>query len=358
MAWGKKKNQGVSYFGTNVTLEGRLCFTGVIRLDGRVNGDIISDGLLTVAESAVVTGNILVENLVLNGTVYGNIRAFKHAQLTHTSKVYGHISYGELSFEGAWHDGSSHKLSPEEIEKAQQECLQIMEDMNSNAEKSKPDEAALEQFSSSLTVNAEKQANVLLGKKADNAALGPNKKYHGHHGKSAHGGKHGGGPATKTPVPAAKEGEALKIATKTGKSEDASKPLEIATPKKTEGAGGNNAAGGKKPEAASVGNGGEVPAKKPESASGETPAKRPEAVNNELPAKKPETVSGEAPVKKPEAAKSEAANGGGEAQKKADSAVKNWDSIKKPGAPAKNEAQGERAENAAPAKKEEKKAEA
>ena len=124
----KKKTPGYSYFAAGVTLRGRLCFNGVIRLDGRMQGEIISSGTLVVEETAVIIGDILVENIVLSGTVYGNIRASKHVQLNSTAKVYGHIDYGELSIEGAVHEGSSHKFNAEETVELEHECREILEE--------------------------------------------------------------------------------------------------------------------------------------------------------------------------------------------------------------------------------------
>ena len=282
MVWGKKKNKGYSYFGANVTLEGRLCFSDSIDLVGRINGDVVSDGTLLVMDTAVITGNILVENLILSGTVYGNIKAFKHVQLNASSKVYGHISYGELSLEGAHHEGSSHKLTEEEIENARQECRAILEESAGNAARSLPNEAALEQFSSSVVVSAEKQTSVLLGKKPEAAA--PAKKHHAHHhGKSSHGGKH------QAPAAGPRKSEA---------------PAAGETVKKPEASGGKT--------------NGEAPRK------AEGAAAQVKASGNGEAVKRPEAPGGNS-----EAAKSEG--------------QKNWDSIKKPAAPpkapgAKNEA--------------------
>ena len=168
MAWGSKsKDQGVSYFGAGVTLEGRLCFSGVIRLDGRVNGEIISNGTLVVEETSIITGNILVESIILSGTVYGNIQASKQVQLNASAKVYGHIGYGELSIEGAIHEGSSHKLTPDEIILVKQECAEIMETASANAELCKPDSELLEQYAVTLNAAERQAAAILYSKKAE-----------------------------------------------------------------------------------------------------------------------------------------------------------------------------------------------
>jgi|GEM_PF-1549867 len=166
MAWGKKKNPGYSYFAVSATLEGRLCFTGIIRLDGRVNGEIVSSGTLVVEETAIITGNVLVENIILSGTIHGNITAFKHVQLNASAKVYGHISYGELSIEGALHEGSSHKLTSEEVEEAHRLCLTTMEEATVKAECPKPDLISPEQ--STTPDSAEKlTADRLTDQKPD-----------------------------------------------------------------------------------------------------------------------------------------------------------------------------------------------
>ena len=135
----KKKTPGYSYFAAGVTLTGRLCFNGVIRLDGRMRGEIISSGTLVVEETAVIIGDILVENIILSGTVYGNIRASKHVQLNSTAKVFGHIDYGELSIEGAVHEGSSHKFNVEETAELEQECREILEDAALQADNEQED---------------------------------------------------------------------------------------------------------------------------------------------------------------------------------------------------------------------------
>ena len=131
----KKKTPGYSYFAAGVTLRGRLCFNGVIRLDGRLQGEIISSGTLVVEETAVIIGDILVENIVLSGTIYGNIRAAKHVQLNATAKVFGHIDYGELSIEGAVHEGSSHKLNADELSELDLECREILEEAAAQADR-------------------------------------------------------------------------------------------------------------------------------------------------------------------------------------------------------------------------------
>ena len=312
MVWGKKKNQVLSYFGTNVTLEGRLCFSEVIRIDGRVNGDIVSSGSLIIGPTAVVTGNILVESLVLLGTIYGSIKAYKTVQLSSISKVYGHISYGELSLEGALHEGSSHKLTEEEIEETRRECLSILEESANSVEKSHPDEAALEQFTSSVAISAEKRTNTLLGKKQESAGA---KKHHHHHGRPKT-----APTQTETSQPSA-AASADKAIIKAAKSEG-----EAPSAKKPEASPVSNAVAGDNPNE-SLNNGGGVAVKKAEmTGDGIRPSvKRTEGLENKDQAvKKVEPVlgnglavkKGNAPGLSEKSGKAEPAAGNGQVQRK------------------------------------------
>ncbi|MDR1045607.1 MAG: polymer-forming cytoskeletal protein [Candidatus Adiutrix sp.] len=203
MVWGsKKKDPGYSYFATGVTLEGRLCFSGIVRLDGRVNGEIISTGTLVVEETAVITGDVLVENIILGGTVYGNIQASRQVQLTATAKVYGHINYGELSIEGAVHEGSSHKLTPDESALVQRDCAELLEEAAAMAALSTPDSSALEQYSVTLGAVERQAASALVAKK--NGAPAPRKPaaLPSAKGGPAQPAKNGGDPARAAEAPA------------------------------------------------------------------------------------------------------------------------------------------------------------
>lgn len=164
MAWWnskKKKTPGYSYFAGGVTLEGRLCFNGIIRLDGRIIGEIVSSETLVVEETALISGDVMVENIILSGTVYGDIRAYKHVQLNASARVYGHISYGELSIEGAVHEGSSHKLSAEEVAAMQQECAEILQEAEADLERSRPSSDDLAQYASAMD-HADREASSAL----------------------------------------------------------------------------------------------------------------------------------------------------------------------------------------------------
>jgi cytoskeletal protein CcmA (bactofilin family) len=96
--------------GTGSKIKGDLEFSGCIRIDGNIIGNIstkdASDGALVLSESGVIDGDINVSNLVVNGTVNGNIHSSGHVELQSKAKVTGDIRYAALEIGlGATLDG-------------------------------------------------------------------------------------------------------------------------------------------------------------------------------------------------------------------------------------------------------------
>ena len=86
--------------GKAATLNGDLVFSGGLHLDGRVNGNVRSSaddgGALSVSESGFIEGNVEVTNIVMNGTVNGDMQARDRLQLGGTARVNGNVHYGVI----------------------------------------------------------------------------------------------------------------------------------------------------------------------------------------------------------------------------------------------------------------------
>ncbi|MDR1658556.1 MAG: polymer-forming cytoskeletal protein [Deltaproteobacteria bacterium] len=122
--FGKKDKNGKSskhvwnaFFASSVEIEGSLRFTGLLNIDGQLSGAIVAKGMLVTGIHAKISGDIFVDNLILSGTVIGNIYATGEVHLNNTAKVIGNINYSSLSIvPGAVHEGNSHIFSQEERE--------------------------------------------------------------------------------------------------------------------------------------------------------------------------------------------------------------------------------------------------
>ncbi|MDR2141096.1 MAG: polymer-forming cytoskeletal protein [Deltaproteobacteria bacterium] len=104
-----------AFFANSVEIEGSLRFSGLLNIDGHLTGAIVAKGMLVTGANARIVGDIFVENLILSGTVIGNIFATGEVHLNHTAHVNGNINYNTLSIvPGAVHEGNSHLFSEKE----------------------------------------------------------------------------------------------------------------------------------------------------------------------------------------------------------------------------------------------------
>lgn len=89
-----------SLIGTGTTLTGNILFTGGLRIDGTVLGNVhASNGAtstLVISEDAKVAGEIRVSHLVINGEVEGPVHASDYLELQAKAKVKGDIHYQRL----------------------------------------------------------------------------------------------------------------------------------------------------------------------------------------------------------------------------------------------------------------------
>lgn len=89
-----------SLIGTGTTLTGNIVFTGGLRIDGTVLGNVhASNGAtstLVISEDAKVAGEIRVSHLVINGEVVGPVHASDYLELQAKAKVKGDIHYQRL----------------------------------------------------------------------------------------------------------------------------------------------------------------------------------------------------------------------------------------------------------------------
>lgn len=94
-----------SVLSSDLTVVGNLRTTGDIQVEGTVEGDIRAH-LLTVGESATIRGEIVADDIVVNGRVIGRVRGLK-VRLTSTARVEGDIIHKTIAIEsGAHFEGS------------------------------------------------------------------------------------------------------------------------------------------------------------------------------------------------------------------------------------------------------------
>jgi cytoskeletal protein CcmA (bactofilin family) len=93
--------------GKDAVISGSISGSGIIRVDGRIQGDEVNHGEIIVGESGEVQADIIVRQATVAGTVIGNIRAEGKVEISETGKVLGNISSVNLIVcEGAVFQGA------------------------------------------------------------------------------------------------------------------------------------------------------------------------------------------------------------------------------------------------------------
>ena len=82
--------------GPEAAFDGKLTFQGAVRIDGKFSGEIVTEDVLVVGESAEVTATIRVGSLILNGLLRGNVHAKKAVELHAPARLYGDIETPQL----------------------------------------------------------------------------------------------------------------------------------------------------------------------------------------------------------------------------------------------------------------------
>ena len=84
---------------SDVEIKGNLKFSGELTFDGKLEGEIQTDGILHLGESAVVTGNINAQSIVVRGKVNGNISAKEKIEIKSKAELFGDIRATKLVVE-------------------------------------------------------------------------------------------------------------------------------------------------------------------------------------------------------------------------------------------------------------------
>lgn len=86
-----------SLVGVKTDIKGDITFSGGLRIDGKIKGNITAKGdgnsTLVLSENAVVLGNVTVPHIIVNGTIKGNVRAAERVEVQHKGEITGDVYY-------------------------------------------------------------------------------------------------------------------------------------------------------------------------------------------------------------------------------------------------------------------------
>ena len=94
-----------SVLGESTKLDGRLVFSGTMRVDGVVEGEIVSatgkgtHNTLIVGEKARINGDVRVDTVINSGRITGNVTATQRVAIHDPGQLIGDVETSELTVE-------------------------------------------------------------------------------------------------------------------------------------------------------------------------------------------------------------------------------------------------------------------
>jgi cytoskeletal protein CcmA (bactofilin family) len=83
--------------GARTELKGDLAFSGGLRIDGKLKGNVTSKGegnsTLILSENALILGNVTAPHMIINGTIKGTVRAAERIELQPKADIAGDVYY-------------------------------------------------------------------------------------------------------------------------------------------------------------------------------------------------------------------------------------------------------------------------
>jgi cytoskeletal protein CcmA (bactofilin family) len=87
----KPRDEIKAFLGKNTEFDGKLSFSGTVRIDGHFKGEIAGDGTLIVGDDAVIESEVQVAHLVVCGEVRGNLFASEKIEIHPPGRVFGNL---------------------------------------------------------------------------------------------------------------------------------------------------------------------------------------------------------------------------------------------------------------------------
>jgi cytoskeletal protein CcmA (bactofilin family) len=137
MMFAKKSQPAIkSLIAQSSHIEGNISFADGLRIDGQVTGNVTTkpgnSSILVISETAVITGELHAEHIIINGVVTGPIYASRLLELQPKAQIVGDVFYAALELhQGALVTGQLHpQAANTNLEEFKKPTLQIASKSN------------------------------------------------------------------------------------------------------------------------------------------------------------------------------------------------------------------------------------
>lgn len=128
-----KNTKTTTLIGHTTELYGDMQFSGGLQVNGSISGNVVShedsSSLLTLSEHGIIRGDVKVPNVVIYGTVIGNVHAKNHIELPSSARITGNVYYTLIEMAmGAEINGNLFHSGEEQAQDEEDEPLKLLQD--------------------------------------------------------------------------------------------------------------------------------------------------------------------------------------------------------------------------------------
>jgi cytoskeletal protein CcmA (bactofilin family) len=110
----ERTDEVIAFVGKGVEFKGTVIYSGTVRIDGHLEGEIDTQGVLIVGEEAVINAKITAGTIVSQGKIKGDIVAKEKIRLLAPAVMDGSVTTPSLSMEeGVLFNGNLDMKRPE-----------------------------------------------------------------------------------------------------------------------------------------------------------------------------------------------------------------------------------------------------
>ena len=88
--------EGYSVLDAHLTIIGDIETDGTIRVDGRLEGSVRRAGIVILGVGATIVGNVVAQEVIVGGSIQGDVRAGNRVELQPTAIVTGDVDAGTI----------------------------------------------------------------------------------------------------------------------------------------------------------------------------------------------------------------------------------------------------------------------
>ena len=85
--------------GANTHIKGNITFSGGMRIDGKITGNVLGDKegtLLVISETAQIEGEVHATQIISNGVIIGNVFSYATLELQTKARIKGDVHYNKI----------------------------------------------------------------------------------------------------------------------------------------------------------------------------------------------------------------------------------------------------------------------